>query len=608
MWGFPVIGLLRAVWSAACLSAVAAVILSRSGFGAGLWLAVFVTVTIGFGAVLSFVGIVRIGRSFHAYVSEALTLGRFDHRLSRQTAVRFAGLQALGIGVLLWFASGSALVLPGLPVQAVFVTVFLTPSLWALQSLLMTRRVVGGALERLVSGSSQRGIADRLPFWRRPPVGWILAARVDLARRASGSDAAATAYLHALDSDGAVRPVLVLRGPSVMADAALRAVGVMPVVLASVPFALIAWACAAWLPDTWVPRLPSPGIVFGLEAPPASAAAPDPEVPSPDTGAADGAGAAAGTKGGQGAADAATDGAGDGGKAAATAAAGQAGEGRSGSGSGSTSGSGSGSTSTSGSGSGDIPEAGPAAGNGQAAAAIGPRSQGPGAGDAAQSDAGAAPGAGDEAAGAPPPAQDGSAAGDAGQGGGAAPQPPADLPAGAAEGAALPPDAGVAGSDAPASAEGGTAADSRNDATLKEPDAGAAGAAEGTGKPASVIPSGTDPSGPATDSAGTPQTAEIMAGPRPGNADGVAVAALDGTPPPDAALTDLAVSGAPAPVPGDGEDLGVGSQQARFAEPGRAPDAVETRLDDAATLPPDLPPGPAAQQRLPAWIAGLLDD
>ena len=129
-----------------------------------------------------------------------------------------------------------------------------------------------------------------------------------------------------------------------------------------------------------------------------------------------------------------------------------------------------------------------------------------------------------------------------------------------------------------------------------------------TGESAAVSPAGDARAEPGSASKGMPQGAEIVESPPPDGADALAVSPLDGPLPPDADLIELPVTGTAAEIPGGGEELSIGSQQALFAEPGRAPDTVETRLDEDPALPPGLPPAPPAQQRLPAWIADLLND
>ena len=163
--------MVRALWIVASLSAVISIILSRSGFASSQWLGIPSLLLVCTGAILSLLGIVQISRGFRAYAAQTRTLGSFDHKISRQAALRFAGLQVLAVGVMIGLAATGALALPGLAVQAPIVAVVLAASLWALQPGMLRRPGSAEALERLVSGAAQMGIADRLPFWQRPDAG-----------------------------------------------------------------------------------------------------------------------------------------------------------------------------------------------------------------------------------------------------------------------------------------------------------------------------------------------------------------------------------------------------------------------------------------------------
>ena len=243
------------------------IVLARSGFGASLWPGLPAAVLGAVGVVMAASGIVKLERSFRDYRSEVATLPQFDRRASCAVALRFVGLQLFAIGVLLALAALVALVLPGMAVQAAFVSVFLTAAIWAVRSLVRAGQSVGATLEQLVGRRVQIELAQRLVFWRLPYVVWTLAGRVANARQASVSDTMSRSYLNALDSDGVVRPNLRCAGPSVAVDARLRFLSLLPVFLIALPFAAIAWAAAAWLPDNLVPRLPSPVALLGLESP-----------------------------------------------------------------------------------------------------------------------------------------------------------------------------------------------------------------------------------------------------------------------------------------------------------------------------------------------------
>ena len=510
--------LLRAIWGVACLAAVMSVILARSGFGAGLWLGLSSAVFGLSGAILAAGAIVQLWRSFRAYRAEALTLGRLDHRVSRLAALRFAGLQALAIGALLAVAAGVAFVLPGMAVQAAFVAALLTPSLWAVQVQLVAGHSLGGMLERLVAGGAQRRLAQAVGFWRRPKAGWVFGARIATARGAAAADSVATAYLNAVDSDGLVRPDLSQCGPSVAADARWRLWSVAPVFAASLPFALVAWACAAWLPDSWVPRLPAPGVILGLDAPPPPADAPPPQEaqdqpPPPSETSQTGPDAAGGSG---------TDGSNP-----------------------------------------DEPD------SGDNAETSGPANEG-GQGTDPASAGGKGSQTGSDGAGGQADAE--------GAEGGAGPQTGSQADGAGAE-------QGAAGA-APSQPGAGGQADA----------AGAEGAEGGAGPQA----------GPQADGAGLDASPLSDVLPDGGGASDVGVAA-DGPVPPDAVPVNRGVTAAATPLD-PGEALTVGSQQALFAAPGHAPDTVETRLDEDATLPPDLPASPLLRQRLPAWISDLIVD
>ena len=617
------------------MASVISVILARNGFGASTWLGLPAVLFVSLGATFATTGSIKLARSFRAYGAEASTLAQLGRCVDAEAVTQFVGLQILAIGVLLAAATLVAFLLPGMAVQAAFVAVFLTAAIWAAQSLLKARHIVGAAEERLVDDVLQTDVAGLLAFWRRPYAGWRLADRVALARKAGVADPLVAAYLNALDSDGVVRPKVAQSGPSVAADARWRFSSVVPVFIISLPFALIAWASAAWLPDNWVPRLPSPAAFFGLESPPAPKddAAPsnpdqiapaDEELPGDES---EGGGNSGeenesqtgehgpdgGNEGGSGpqgleGEQAGQQGANDGDQSGASAEGSSEPDGSDSAPQGDSSETGSDPDTGSGTGGTSPDEEAPSEDSGQADA--GPEDQAPDGN--ASPDTGAGQGGDAEDPPSPPTQeQSRSDADESGTGGdneslaeapGAQEPDPAAQTDGMAEN---PAEAGTASSKGPPQATepaDGPPSNSDPGDLADAPDT----SAEGTGE---TLPTTTgDASAQSGSDLAPPQDIEILDEPAPPDAQPIGLEATDGPPPLDAEQVELSATGSATPIPDQGELLDIGTPQALFAEPGQAPDTVETRLDADAVLPPDLPAGPRAQQKVPAWISDLMND
>lgn len=592
------------------------IVLARSGFGASLWLGFPAAVLGAVGVLVAVIGMVKVAQGFRDYRSEAATLSQLDRRVSRAAALRFVGLQLVAIGVLLAIAALVALVLPGMAVQAAFVTVFLTAAVWAAQSLGRAGQSVGATFERLVGRVSQINLAQSIAFWRWPYVGWALTGRVAHARQAGATDPMTLSYLNALDSDGVVRPNLHHAGPSAAVDARWRLVSFVPVFVTALPFAVIAWVAAAWLPDNWVPRLPSPAALLGLESPPEPLDDVTPP-PEPDQ---DASGAEGGEDGGsEGQGNAGADGSGgDGGQQDGPPSGGagdQSGAGGEGS---SDLERGEGPTDGIGAQVGANPDVGGSAGDaspeGAGQADAGPGEQGEDGTAPSDTGTGQAGGEGErQEAPSAPPAQDQGQSGTDEDGtkggeGGPAADPNAQQPDPAAQTdgtPATPAEAGTSSAEAApqerAAAEDGPSPDGPEDLS-ETPDRGGV---EATQPP--LTASGKESGQPSSKSPPSPDV-EVLDGPPPADGQPVGLVATDEAPPPDAQLVELSALGTAEPVLDQGELLDIGSPQALFAEPGLAPDLVETRLDADAVLPPDLPSGPLTRQRLPAWISDLMTE
>ena len=74
--------------------------------------------------------------------------------------------------------------------------------------------------------------------------------------------------------------------------------------------------------------------------------------------------------------------------------------------------------------------------------------------------------------------------------------------------------------------------------------------------------------------------------------------------PPDA----LVVRGAGQAPETEGETAAVGSAAQLYAEPGQAPDVIETRLFPDETIPPPPVAPDPPRQMLPAWIRLILEE
>lgn len=580
-------------------------------------------------------GSIKLSRSFRAYGTEASTLAQLDRCVESEAVTRFAGLQILAVGLLLAAATVVAFLLPGMAVQAAFVAVFLTAAIWVAESLPKARQIVGGAVERLVDGALQSDVARLLDFWRRPYAGWRLADRVALARKAGVADPLAAAYLNALDSHGVVRPNVAQGGPTVAADARWRFSSLVPVFIISLPFAVIAWAAAAWLPDNWVPRLPSPAALFGLESPPAlkdDAAPSNPDQTDPAEGEQAGDGSEGGDNSGEGnegqagargpdsgneggsgpqgpeGEQAGQQGAADGDQSAASAEGSSEPEGGDGAPEGDGSETGSGPDTGSGTGGTSPDEETLSEDSGQADA--GPEDQAPEGNASPDRGAGQGDDAEDPSS---PPTQEQSPSGADESGTGGDDESPAEAP-GAQE---LDPAAQTDGTAENPAETGAAPTDGPPQAT--EPEDGPPPTSDPSdledARDTSAEEGGVTPptsTGDASAQSGSdlppPQDFEILDGPAPPDAQPIGLEATDGPPPLDAEQVELSAAGSATPIPDQGELLDIGTPQALFADPGQAPDTVETRLDADAVLPPDLPAGPTARQKVPAWISDLMND
>jgi len=627
------------------VASVISVILARSGFGASTWLGLPAVLFASLGAVFAATGSIKLLRSFRAYGAEASTLAQLDRCVEAESVTRFAGLQILAVGLLLAAATVVAFLLPGMAAQAAFVAVFLTAAIWAAESLPKARQIVGGAVERLVDGALQTDVARLLAFWRRPYAGWRLVDRVALARKAGVADPLAAAYLNALDSHGVVRPNVAQCGPSVAADARWRFSSLVPVFVISLPFAVIAWAAAAWLPDNWVPRLPSPAALFGLESPPApkdDAAPSNPDQTDPAEGEQAGDGSEGGGNSGEGnegqagargpdsgneggagpqgpeGEQAGQQGAADGDQSGASAEGSSEPEGGDGAPEGDGSEPGSDPDTGSGTGGTSLDEEAPSEDSGQANS--GPEGQAPEGNGSPDTGAGQGGDAEDPSS---PPTQEHSPSGAGESGTGGDDESPAEAP-----GAQQPDPAAQTDGTAETPAEAGTAP-TKGLPQATEPADGAPQATEPADDPESTSDPGDLAEAPTPSAEGTgetpptttgdasaqsgsdlapPQDIEILDGPAPPDAQPIGLEATDAPPPLDAEQVELSATGSATPIPDQGELLDIGTPQALFAEPGQAPDTVETRLDADAVLPPDLPAGPTARQKVPAWISDLMND
>ena len=581
---------------------VAAAWIVRSGLAAADWFGLLS----GTLAILALAGLIwhegRLRRLFRAFGQEAMTTRSFVRAAQSPAKRRLAEIGWLGCAGLLAVVAVFVWVVPAVSATVLVITPVLAVLLLALHAMLTDQTKPDLVIERIVNRAVQTTVLTYVPDEDRLAAAWSAAQRLEVLRVATTAqphiNPAANGVLRAMDSVDAPRPMLIVTGPSVLADLALRLRASSSAAQRALPFGLLALALQLWVPDGLIPLLPAPGLVLDMVVdrvnPPALE--PKPETPVTDSPAQPKPNDPLNPQGQNSPKDKATpkDGQNQTGSDSAQQAPGDQGQ------------SGSDASSKA---PGDQGQSG-ADGSGKA-----PGDQGQSGSDGS----GKAPGdqgqSGSDGFGKAPGDQgqsgadgSGQALGDQGQSGSdGSGQAPGNQGQSGQKGQSGQGQSGPETNDRPRSGSGQSA---------DQDDAGQAGVGEGGASPAdkgqtvAASPQGTGNSGLVPQGAGAGQDNKSETGvamPQPGDSsptDGPKVGVMDPTAKGGEPVVVQAVTGG-SEVEG-AQQITAGSQQAQFADPGQSAGLPEVALRADMPLPDGLPPGPAPKQGLAAWITEFL--
>jgi len=529
----------------------------------------------------------RLRRLFRAFGQEAMTTRSFVRAAQSPAKRRLAEIGWLGCAGLLAVVAVFVWVVPAVSATVLVITPVLAVLLLALHAMLTDQTKPDLVIERIVNRAVQTTVLTYVPDEDRLAAAWSAAQRLEVLRVATTAqphiNPAANGVLRAMDSVDAPRPMLIVTGPSVLADLALRLRASSSAAQRALPFGLLALALQLWVPDGLIPLLPAPGLVLDMVVdrvnPPALE--PKPETPVTDSPAQPKPNDPLNPQGQNSPKDKATpkDGQNQTGSDSAQQAPGDQGQ------------------------------------SGSDASSKAPGDQGQSGADGS----GKAPGdqgqSGSDGSGKAPGDQGqsgsdgfGKAPGDQGQSGAdGSGQAPGNQGQSGQKGQSGQGQSGPETNDRPRSGSGQSA---------DQDDAGQAGVGEGGASPAdkgqtvAASPQGTGNSGFVPQGAGAGQDNKSETGvamPQPGNSsptDGPKVGVMDPTAKGGEPVVVQAVTGG-SEVEG-AQQITAGSQQAQFADPGQSAGLPEVALRADMPLPDGLPPGPAPKQGLAAWITEFL--
>jgi hypothetical protein len=567
----------------------------------------------GLGIMLAFWTVADLSITLRRYRAETISFEVAAQGMARAARAMFRAAQmgaialAIGVGALL------ALAFPGLAILAAMLSPVFAIAIAALPGAVVVPRLADAALALVVPVSALSPGADGE---ERFLMGWRFASRMgavraSLANRSSSLPSEARDFVKALDGGGMIRPPFTRLPVASGGALRLRTRGLKGVVAPALPVALFVWLVATLMPPGALSVLPRPGDLWQL--PPSSDAAPPDPASTEDHSEEDG-------TSGPGPDDAAADGSAGGGESGGSDGAAAGGAGRDGAG-GSAAVAGSDSE---GEGPSDGAEDGGQTGDGQS-----PGDGGPASGQNGETADAGSGGAGSDGAGQDGASQTGgdaeSVSEDVGDGSGAGSNGAQESSAGqdgasqADEDGGSTSDGGGSGSgdtsdggdgqdggsqavgDADQTAAQGPDAPRGGDSVSSAPPSGSDGGADGSGTGA---PSGRDGASEQLSAETPPGDVETQPDrpDTPVSAEDVGRVRVPGTG--DGAERGPVASSAAAAE--DSDILSVGTPPSLFAEPGAAPQAVLRDLSPETAS--GLPPGPAIppSQRLPAWIADLL--
>jgi len=536
---------------------VAAAWIVRSGLAAADWFGLLS----GTLAILALAGLIwhegRLRRLFRAFGQEAMTTRSFVRAAQSPAKRRLAEIGWLGCAGLLAVVAVFVWVVPAVSATVLVITPVLAVLLLALHAMLTDQTKPDLVIERIVNRAVQTTVLTYVPDEDRLAAAWSAAQRLEVLRVATTAqphiNPAANGVLRAMDSVDAPRPMLIVTGPSVLADLALRLRASSSAAQRALPFGLLALALQLWVPDGLIPLLPAPGLVLDMVVdrvnPPALE--PKPETPVTDSPAQPKPNDPLNPQGQNSPKDKATpkDGQNQTGSDSAQQAPGDQGQ------------------------------------SGSDASSKAPGDQGQSGADGS-----------------------GQALGDQGQSGSdGSGQAPGNQGQSGQKGQSGQGQSGPETNDRPRSGSGQSA---------DQDDAGQAGVGEGGASPAdkgqtvAASPQGTGNSGLVPQGAGAGQDNKSETGvamPQPGDSsptDGPKVGVMDPTAKGGEPVVVQAVTGG-SEVEG-AQQITAGSQQAQFADPGQSAGLPEVALRADMPLPDGLPPGPAPKQGLAAWITEFL--
>jgi len=611
---------------------VAAAWIVRSGLAAADWFGLLS----GTLAILALAGLIwhegRLRRLFRAFGQEAMTTRSFVRAAQSPAKRRLAEIGWLGCAGLLAVVAVFVWVVPAVSATVLVITPVLAVLLLALHAMLTDQTKPDLVIERIVNRAVQTTVLTYVPDEDRLAAAWSAAQRLEVLRVATTAqphiNPAANGVLRAMDSVDAPRPMLIVTGPSVLADLALRLRASSSAAQRALPFGLLALALQLWVPDGLIPLLPAPGLVLDMVVdrvnPPALE--PKPETPVTDSPAQPKPNDPLNPQGQNSPKDKATpkDGQNQTGSDSAQQAPGDQGQSGSDASSKAPGDQGQSGADRSGKAPGDQGQSG-SDGSGKAPGdqgQSGSDGSGKAPGDQGQSGSdgsGKAPGdqgqSGSDGFGKAPGDQgqsgadgSGQALGDQGQSGSdGSGQAPGNQGQSGQKGQSGQGQSGPETNDRPRSGSGQSA---------DQDDAGQAGVGEGGASPAdkgqtvAASPQGTGNSGLVPQGAGAGQDNKSETGvamPQPGDSsptDGPKVGVMDPTAKGGEPVVVQAVTGG-SEVEG-AQQITAGSQQAQFADPGQSAGLPEVALRADMPLPDGLPPGPAPKQGLAAWITEFL--
>ena len=249
-------------------ASVAAAWIVRSGLAAADWLGLLS----GTLAIVALAGLIwdegRLRQLFRAFGQEAMTTRSFVRAAQSPAKRRLAEIGWLGCAGLLAVVAVVVWVVPAVSATVLVITPVLAVLLLALHAMLTDQTKPDLVIDRIVNRAVQATVLTHVQDEDRLAAAWSAAQRLEVLRVAATAQPhihpAANGVLRAMDSVDAPRPMLIVTGPSVLADLALRLWASSSAAQRALPFGLLALALQLWVPDGLIPLLPAPGLVYDM--------------------------------------------------------------------------------------------------------------------------------------------------------------------------------------------------------------------------------------------------------------------------------------------------------------------------------------------------------